>query len=300
MADPHTATVSVSGRTLRVTNLDKVLYPATGTTKADVMGYYAAVAEPLLRQLAGRPVTRKRWPNGVDGPVFFEKNAPGGRPEWIETVTLHHSGRGREAHDVAYVLAGDDATLVWFAQVAALELHTPQWRVDSAGERLSPDRLVIDLDPGPPAGLAECAEVALAARELLADHGLVASAVLSGSKGIHLYADLPGAADLPEAAEPVDPAELAHALADELARRFPRLAITTMQRDARRGKVFVDWSQNNQAKTTVTPYSLRGREHPTAATPVTWAEVVAPGLRQFEYPEVLQRLATLGDLLHLP
>ena len=126
MPDPHFATVSVSGRTLRVTNLDKVLFPATGTTKADVMGYYAAVAEPLLRQLSGRPITRKRWPDGVQGQVFFEKNAPGGRPDWVETVTLHHSGRGREAHDVAYVLAAEDATLVWFAQVAALELHTPQ------------------------------------------------------------------------------------------------------------------------------------------------------------------------------
>jgi bifunctional non-homologous end joining protein LigD len=285
-------TVTVEGRTLRLTHLDKVMYPETGTTKADVIGYYQAIAPVLLPQLRDRAITRKRWPDGVDGPVFFEKNVPRGHPDWLRTATFHHSdrGRGREARDVEYVLADDTATLVWLAQVAALELHTPQWRVGAKGSRLAPDRLVVDLDPGAPAGLAECATVALAARDLLRDAGSDAVPVLSGSKGIHLYAPLTPAA-------PAHAADVARLLAQALGELLPDLVVTTMARPDRTGRVFVDWSQNNPAKTTVTPYSLRGRDTPTVATPVTWEELASPDLRQLQADEVLERVSRLGDLM---
>lgn len=290
---PNTAvTVDVAGRTLRLTNLHKVMYPAAGTTKADVIGYYRAIAPVLLPQLHDRAITRKRWPDGVEGPVFVEKNMPRGRPAWLRTVTFHHSerGRGREARDVEYVLADDAAALVWLAQMAALELHTPQWRVNADGTARPPDRLVVDLDPGEPAGLAECATVAFEARDLLRDAGTDAVPVLSGSKGIHLYAPLPSGA-------PGQGSELARMLATALGELLPDLVVTTMARAERAGKVFVDWSQNNPAKTTVTPYSLRGGDRPTVATPVTWAELAAPDLRQREAHEVLDRVSTLGDLM---
>ncbi len=292
MSPAAPVSVRVGERTLRLTHLEKVLYPQTGTTKADVIGYATAIADVLLPQLRDRPVTRKRWPDGVAGPVFFEKNVPRGHPDWLRTATFHHSdrGRGREARDVEYVLADEPATLVWLAQLAALELHTPQWRVAAGGGRQAPDRLVIDLDPGAPAGLAECAEVAVAARELLAGAGSRAVPVLSGSKGIHLYADLTPAA-------PEHAAQVAQVLAQALADQLPGLVVPTMARQERAGRVYVDWSQNNPAKTTITPYSLRGRDRPTVATPVTWDEVAAPGLRQFEYPEVLERVESVGDLL---
>jgi bifunctional non-homologous end joining protein LigD len=293
-------TVEVAGRTLRLTHLDKVLYPETGTTKADVIGYLSAIAPVLLPQLRDRPITRKRWPEGVgrpgeDVPVFFEKNVPRGHPPWVRTATFHHTdrGRGREARDVAYVLADDEATLVWLAQLAALELHTPQWRVGPDGSRLPPDRLVVDLDPGPPAGLAECATVALAARDLLGDAGSHPVPVLSGSKGIHLYVDLPPG-------PPEHASELARLLAQALAAQLPDLVVGTMARAERAGRVYVDWSQNNPAKTTITPYSLRGRAHPTVATPVTWEELAAPALRQYTYPEVLERVSRVGDLMTPP
>ncbi len=284
--------VRVGERTLRLTHLDKVLYPETGTTKADVISYVTAIAPVLLPQLRDRPITRKRWPDGVAGEVFFEKNVPRGRPDWLRTATFHHAdrGRGREARDVTYVLADDEATLVWLAQLAALELHTPQWRVDPDGERLAPDRLVVDLDPGPPAGLDECATVALAARDLLLGAGSHPVAVLSGSKGIHLYAELdPG--------PPEHASQVAQLLATALAEQLPDLVVGTMARAERRGRVYVDWSQNNPAKTTITPYSLRGRTRPTVATPVSWEELGSGTLRQFEYPEVLERVARLGDLM---
>lgn len=291
---PHQGPVAVrvGERTLRLTHLDKVLYPETGTTKADVIAYATAIAPVLLPQLRDRPITRKRWPDGVEGQVFFEKNVPRGHPEWLRTATFHHAdrGRGRQARDVAYVLADDEAALVWLAQLAALELHTPQWRVGTDGQRLAPDRLVVDLDPGPPAGLAECATVALAARELLLDAGSHPLAVLSGSKGIHLYAEL-------EPAEPEHASQVAQLLATALAEQLPELVVGTMARAERRGRVYVDWSQNNPAKTTITPYSLRGRGRPTVATPVSWDEVEAGDLHQFEYPEVLDRVARLGDLM---
>lgn len=292
MSADSPVTVTVEGHSLRLTHLDKVMYPATGTTKADVIGYYQAIAPVLLPQLRDRAITRKRWPDGVAGPVFFEKNVPRGHPSWLRTATFHHAdrGRGRQARDVEYVLADDAATLVWLAQVAALELHTPQWRVGADGERRPPDRLVVDLDPGAPAGLAECATVALAARDLLRDAGSDAVPVLSGSKGIHLYAPLAPAA-------PGHAADVARLLAQALSELLPGLVVATMARPERAGRVFVDWSQNNPAKTTVTPYSLRGRDQPTVATPVTWEELASPDLHQLQASEVLDRVSRFGDLM---
>ncbi len=273
--------LSVAGRDVRVTNLDKVLYPATGTTKADVLQYYLAVAPLILPELRDRPVTRKRWPDGVEQKPFIEKNLPRGTPDWVPRMTQHHTGQrsGHEARDLDYPLVDDEAVLVWLAQSGALELHAPQWRVDrAAGEPLAPDRLVVDLDPGAPAGLDACAEVALAARDLLAADGLAAVAVTSGSKGLQLYADLgEGAAAVHEAGSESD---YAHALAARLEATLPVLVVTRQARDLRPGKVLVDWSQNNPAKTTIVPWSLRGKERPTAATPVSWSEVEAGGLTQ--------------------
>jgi bifunctional non-homologous end joining protein LigD len=272
--------LDIGGRSIRVTNLDKVLYPATGTTKADVIGYYLAVAGHLLPQLQDRPVTRKRWPDGVDHDPFFEKNLPRGTPEWVPRTTLHHAGTrsGRGARDLDYPLVDEVATLVWLAQAGALELHTPQWRIDRAtGDPLPPDRLVVDLDPGPPAGLPECTAVALVAREMLAGHGLEARAVTSGSKGLQLYADLPPATvkgrDVLDRAGSAS--EYARALALALEKQLPDLVVPTMTRSERGGRVYVDWSQNNPAKTTIAPWSLRGRTQPTAATPTAWDDLEA-------------------------
>ena len=273
--------LSVAGHEVRVTNLDKVLYPATGTTKADVLQYYLAVAPVILPELRDRPVTRQRWPDGVGHKPFIEKNLPRGTPDWVPRMTQHHTGQrsGHAARDLDYPLVDDEAVLVWLAQSGALELHAPQWRVDRAtGEPLAPDRLVVDLDPGAPAGLDECAQVALAARDLLAEDGLAAFAVTSGSKGLQLYADLgDGGTALQEGGSESD---YAHALAERLESRLPALVVTRQARDLRPGKVLVDWSQNNRAKTTIVPWSLRGKERPTAATPVSWSEVEAGGLAQ--------------------
>jgi bifunctional non-homologous end joining protein LigD len=293
MADGGPATmVEVEGREIRLTNLDKVLYPATGTTKAEVIAYYSAVAAEILPWLRDRPVTRKRWPHGVTGTSFFEKNLPAGTPDWVPRVTLHHVGTrsGRGERDLDYPLVHNAATLVWLAQGGALELHAPQWRLDPrSGQPLEPDRLVIDLDPGPAAGLDECAEVALLARQMLAPHGLELHPVMSGSKGMQMYAGLPpsterGAELLARAGSVSD---YARALAQALERELPDLVVSQMKRELRPGKVFVDWSQNNPAKTTITPWSLRGREEPTAAVPSTWAEVERGGLRQRSLQQAL-------------
>ncbi len=289
--------VTVAGREVRVTNLDKVLYPSTGTTKADVLQYYLGVAPRILPELRDRPVTRKRWPDGVDHEPFIEKNLPRGTPEWVPRMTQHHTGErsGRPPRDLDYPLVDDEAVLVWLAQSGALELHAPQWRADRAtGEPLLPDRLVVDLDPGAPAGLDACAEVAIAARDLLAADGLVARAVTSGSKGLQLYADLtPG--DASEAVARVGSvSDYAHTLARALEVGLPDLVVTRQARELRPGRVLVDWSQNNPAKTTIVPWSLRGRESPTAATPVTWAQVEGGGLAQRTLAEALELAAHEG------
>ncbi len=277
--------VDVGGRRLRLSNLDKVLYPDTGTTKAEVIDYYSRIAPVMLPHLAGRPVTRLRWPEGTGEAPFFAKDLEAGAPDWMPRHPIDHSGGAKD-----YPLVADVAGLVYLAQVASLELHTPQWRFDHGG-RGYPDRLVLDLDPGPGVGLAECAEVARRARGILSDMGMEPSPVTSGSKGIHLYASL----DTTRSSDEIS------AFARELARALeaddPDLVVSAMSKAARPGKVFVDWSQNNAAKTTIAPYSLRGRARPTVAAPRTWAELDDPELRHLLFDEVLTRAAADGDLL---
>lgn len=290
--------VEVEGRTLAVSNLDKVLYPRTGTTKGEVLHYYASVAPVLLPQLRDRAVTRVRWPHGVAEGSFFEKNAPAGTPSWVRTATVPTTGsRTASGKDglLTFPIVDDLATLTWLVNLAALELHVHQWRVSPEGDPLGADRIVIDLDPGEPAGLHECCQVALLARELLAGRGLSSTPVLSGSKGLHLYARLP--APLPSE----ESSALAKEVAEELQRQHPGLVTATMTKSRRTGKVFLDWSQNAGSKTTVCPYSLRGRERPTVAAPVSWAEVEGGaedplGLEQLRFEEVLERVQVHGDL----
>ena len=282
--------VVVDGRTLRLRRLDKVLYPTTGTTKGEVLDYYARIAPLLLPHLGRRPVTRKRWPDGVAGPSFFEKNLPRGTPSWVRSLTLPTPGSSSGREEANFPLVADLPTLVWLVNLAALELHVPQWQVGLRGAVKNPDRLVIDLDPGAPAGLGECAEVALLVRQRLADDGLSAVPVTSGSKGLQLYAPLSGRQD----ADAVR--TYAEGLANQLAREHPTLVVARMTKAIRAGKVLLDWSQNHAAKTTISPYSLRGRDQPTAAAPRSWDEVVPGELRQLTFSEVLEQAERLGDL----
>jgi bifunctional non-homologous end joining protein LigD len=290
--------VDVEGRTLKLSNLDKVLYPRTGTTKGEVLNYYAQVAPVLLPLLADRPVTRVRWPHGVDKASFFEKNTPAGTPRWVRTADVPTTGSrapSRNGDHLVFPIIDDLATLTWVVNLAALELHVHQWTVTRKGRPRGADRLVIDLDPGEPAGLHECCSVALLVRDKLADRELEARPVTSGSKGLHIYAALPKRMDSDESSA------LAKEIAEELQGEQPKLVTATMTKSKRSGKVFLDWSQNAGSKTTVSPYSLRGRERPTVATPVTWDEVGAGaddplGLDQFRYDEVLARVADHGDL----
>jgi bifunctional non-homologous end joining protein LigD len=283
--------VRIGAHELRLTNLDKVLYPATGTTKAEVVRWYADAAAALLPGAHGRPVTRKRWPDGVDAEPFFEKNLPAGAPDWVARVTLPHTER-----DITYPVLPDlpdapeqaVATLVWLAQGGALELHVPQWQVLD-GTPATPDRIVIDLDPGPGAGLDECAEVALAVRDRLARDGLRARPVTSGSKGMQLYAALEGT-PLAGARDELT-AEYVKVVAQELAAAAPALVEWRMATVHRPGKVFIDWSQNNARKTTIAPWSLRGLSRPYVAVPRDWSEVEAGGLVQLTMDEARERLS---------
>ncbi len=278
--------VEVAGRRLRLSNLDKVLYPATGTTKGEVIDYVSKIAPLLLPHLAGRPVTRLRWPEGVGHPPFFAKDLEAGAPDWLPRRAIDHSSGAKD-----YPLVADVPALVYLAQVASLELHTPQWRFDADGARQNPDRLVLDLDPGPGVGLAECAEVARWLRAILDDVGMPAFPVTSGSKGIHLYARLDGTRT----------SEQISAFAKELARLLeadhPDLVVSQMSKALRPGRVLLDWSQNNGAKTTIAPYSLRGRDSPTVAAPRTWDELDDPDLDHLMLWDVLERAGSLGDPL---
>jgi bifunctional non-homologous end joining protein LigD len=278
--------VVVDGRSIKVTHPGKVMYPADDLTKVTVIAYYVRMAERMLPHLAGRPVTRIRWPEGVSGSRFFEKQLPAGAPTWVKTLTLDHSDG-----PVTYPLVPDAATLAWLAQLNALELHVPQWRW--ADHEAVVDRLVLDLDPGPGTGLAQCVEVAQWLRLRLDDDGLVSVPVTSGSKGLHLYAGW----DTGERHGTTS--EYAKSLATAAATAFPRLVTAQMKRELRAGRVFIDWSQNNPNKTTITPYSLRGREHPYVAAPRTWDELDDPGLRHLTMAEVLGRIETADPLAAL-
>ena len=283
-----TETVSIEGRRLKLSNLEKVLYPETGTTKADVLAYLAEIAPVLIAHIANRPATRKRWVNGTGGEMFFQKNLDDSTPEWVKRRTIEHSNHSNE-----YPLVNDLATLTWLGQIAALEVHVPQWQFGRTGVRKNPDRFVIDLDPGPGVGLAECAEVARWARAILHDMGLDPMPVTSGSKGIHLYAALDGKQD----------SEAVSAVAHELARALEAdhgdLVVSDMKKSLRDGKVLVDWSQNSAAKTTVSAYSLRAKDRPTVSTPISWDEVAAcarPEDLVFTSDAVLARVERHGDL----
>ncbi|MFN8088672.1 MAG: ATP-dependent DNA ligase [Mycobacterium sp.] len=271
---------------VRLTNADKVLYPETGTTKADVFAYYTSIADVMLPHIAGRPVTRKRWPNGVDQPSFFEKQLAKSAPEWLGRHRVEH-----RSGTTTYPLIDSLEGLAWIAQQAALEVHVPQWRFTAPGTPGAATRLVFDLDPGPDVGMVQLCEVAHAVREMLSDIGMTVYPLTSGSKGLHLYVPL---------GEPISSssaAVFARRVAQQLEQSMPKSVTSVMAKDRREGKVFLDWSQNNGAKTTIAPYSLRGRSHPTVAAPRTWDEIADPSLRQMLYQEVLDRVSADGDLL---
>jgi bifunctional non-homologous end joining protein LigD len=284
------STVEIQGRHLKLSNLEKVLYPATGFSKQQVIDYYARIAPAILPHLEGRALTRKRYPDGVDGEPFYEKNAPKYRPEWVKTAPIWSEGNRRT---VDYVLANDLATLVWLANLAALELHPS---LALAKDITCPTEMVFDLDPGPPANIVQCCQVGLWLREIFEHFGLKSFPKTSGSKGLQLYVPLntPTTYDATKT--------FAHALAQLLEHEHPEMVVSDMKKTLRAGKVFVDWSQNDEHKTTVAVYSLRAREHPTVSTPVTWEDVERAFKKKdasrlvFEAPQVVSRFEKLGDL----
>jgi len=281
--------VQVDGRTLTLTNLGKVLYPQTGFTKAEVLDYYQRVAPVLLPHIADRPVTLKRYPEGVDGEAFFQKHVTAHRPDWIRTARVDSESSRARGTSVTYLMIQDLPALIWAANLAGLELHTPMWRMPHVRE---PDLLVFDLDPGAPADIVDCCRVAEALRPLLEAEGLAPLAKTSGGKGLQLYAAISGVTS-------EEASEQARAFAERLERDQPRLAVSRMTKVLRTGKVLIDWSQNNGSKTTVAPYSLRARPNPTVSTPVSWDEVAACRRPQdlfFTADAVLDRVERLGDL----
>jgi bifunctional non-homologous end joining protein LigD len=285
----ETITVEVEGRHLTLSNLAKVLYPEAGFAKGEVIDYYSRIAPVLLPHLADRPLTVKRYPNGVDAQFFFEKNAPRGTPSWVRTVNLPAPGSTKNRDTIDYVVVEDLPTMVWLGNLAALELHVPQWRVPRRARNPRTDLIVFDLDPGPPATIAECCEVAVPLREILERDGLHPVAKTSGSKGMQVSAPV-------EVADPELTSEYALSVAKELEEQLPELVVSKMAKALRPRKIFVDWSQNNPAKTTVAPYSLRAKSRPTVSTPLTWDEVEAGGQIAFTADEVLDRVEEYGDL----
>jgi bifunctional non-homologous end joining protein LigD len=285
--------VSVGDRVLRLTNLSKILYPEADFSKGEIVDYYVGVAAALLPRLAGRPVTFRRYPNGADTAGFFEKDVSRHAPDWVRTAALPTPGSSTNRDIAHFVLIEDLPTLVWAANLAALELHVPQWRVGDDGVAEAPDLLVFDLDPGAPATIVECCRVALLVRGELAADGLEAWPKTSGSKGLQLYVPV-------STTDPDETSAYARALAGRLAKAHRGSIVATMEKRARPGKVFIDWSQNNPAKTTVAAYSLRARPQPTVSAPVTWDEVEAcesvPDLT-FTANDVRDRLDADGDLL---
>ena len=287
---PAASELDIDGRRVRVTNLQKVLYPAHGFTKAQVIDYYARIAGVLLPHLRKRPTTLKRYPDGVDGGFFYEKNAPAHRPPWLKTAPVWSDTRGGE---IDYCLLNDRASLVWAANLASLELHPFLHR---APRLTRPESVVFDLDPGPPASIVECCVVALALRKLFAAHGLECFAKTSGSKGLQLYLPLNTATTYGKTKP------FAQRIAEQMRESAPELIVSQMRRALRPGKVFIDWSQNDPHKTTVSVYSLRARPAPTVSTPVTWAEVRKcarsrdPQTLVFEAAALPQRVKRRGDL----
>jgi bifunctional non-homologous end joining protein LigD len=280
--------VDVAGHSLALSNLDKVIYPATGFTKGEVIDYYVSVADAVVDHVRDRPLTRKRWPDGVDSQFFFEKNAPRGTPDWVRTVHI------KQGDGIDFVVVDDLPTLVWLANLAALELHVPQWTVGPRGGVRDSDLVVFDLDPGPPATIVECCRVAELLRDRLAADGLEAWPKTSGSKGAQLYVPISPAADGERTSA------YAKRLAAELSKEHPDLVVATMSKQARPGKVYIDWSQNNAAKTTIAPYSLRGTDRPQVSTPLGWdelSELRRPADAVFGPDDVVARLEEYGDLL---
>jgi bifunctional non-homologous end joining protein LigD len=279
------STLEVGGRQLKVSNLDKVLWPATGTTKGEMLTYYATIAPVMVPHLAGRAITLKRYPDGVDGNSFYEKNCPSYKPPWLQTVKMG---------EVSYCTVGDAAGLVWLANLASIELHPTLAAAPDLG---SPTSVVFDLDPGPPADVLSCARVALLVRDVLSQLGLGSWVKTSGSKGLQMYVPLNSGATY-EATTP-----FAKAVAQLLESRHADLVLSYQQRTARAGKVLIDWSQNVASKTTVGVYSLRARPEPTASTPVAWDELEdaltagEPGRLAFRWTEVVERVQRLGDLM---
>ena len=287
--------VEIDGRQLSVSNLEKVLFPEVGVPKAQVIDYYVRVAPVLLPHIAGRPVTFTRWPDGVEGQAFFEKNSARHAPDWVRRVTIPSPGSSTGRETLEMVVLEEVADLAWAANLAALELHVPQWQVDDDGRPQLPDLLVLDLDPGPDAGLAECCAVAERLGSRLEADGLDPVVKTSGSKGMQVYAPI-------EAADSDHPSRYARALAQELSAETPEEVVWRMEKVLRPGKVLIDWSQNNPAKTTVAPYSLRARPRATVSTPIGWDEVDAvregadPATLRFPTDDVLARVEEYGDL----
>jgi bifunctional non-homologous end joining protein LigD len=282
--------VEVQGRKLSLTNLDKVLYPATGFTKGQVVDYYVRIAPYLVPHLAGRPLTMKRYPGGVEEEYFFEKNAPMHRPDWVKTAPVWSEGNKRT---VNYLLANDLPTLVWIANLASIELHPS---LSLSTDISTPTMIVFDLDPGPPANIVQCAQVGLWVREIFDHFGLQSFPKTSGSKGLQIYVPLNTKTTYEQTKS------FAQAIARLLEHEHPDLVVSDMKKAVRTNKVFVDWSQNDQHKTTISVYSLRAREHPTVSTPVTWDEVEQAlkkkdaGRLVFEAKDVLARVEKMGDL----
>nr|AEE65514.1 DNA polymerase LigD, polymerase domain protein [uncultured bacterium BAC AB649/1850] len=291
MPEPARLAIKIDDRDVELSNLDKVMYPDAGFTKGEVIDYYTRLAPVLLPHLRDRALTRIRYPNGVQGVHFFEKNAPGGTPDWVRLETLPVPGSTKSRETIDFVVVDELATLVWVANLASLELHTPQWRVGR-----DPDLMVVDLDPGAPAGLTECCGVAVLMRDRLGEDGVEAYPKTSGKKGMQLCCPISGEQDSEHVSR------YAKRVAEDLAKMVPGSITAKMARNLRPGKVFIDWSQNAAAKTTVTPYSLRAQATPTASTPLTWEEVEAMATgaepaRQFDAREVLARVEEHGDLL---
>lgn len=286
MSGPERVPVTVDGRRLSVSNLDKVLYPLTGFTKAQVIDYYVRVAPVMLAHIADRGVTLRRWPDGVTAESFFEKRCPKHRPDWVGTCR----GPGDRGGPINYCRLDSVAALAWTANLAALEIHAPMAR---CGDLDSPAMAVFDLDPGSPATVVECCQVALHIRDVLDSVGLRGWAKTSGSKGLQIYVPLNRTHSHDHAAG------FALAVAQLLEKRLPAQVVSVMKRSLRPGKVFIDWSQNARFKTTIAPYSLRGLDRPTASAPITWDEVSdgADGEPlSFTAHEVLDRVEALGDL----